>query len=38
MKSYPTADELFQLLDDNGIDYVISERIRGCHVPGVYIG
>jgi hypothetical protein len=29
MKPYPTADELFQLLDDNGIDYVISERIEG---------
>ena len=29
MKSYPTADELFQILDDNGIDYVISERMEG---------
>ena len=29
MKSWPTADELFQLLDDNGIDYVVSERHEG---------
>jgi hypothetical protein len=29
MKSWPTADELFQILDDNGIDYVISERMEG---------
>jgi hypothetical protein len=29
MKPYPTADELFQILDDNGIDYVISERHEG---------
>ena len=38
MKSWPTADELFQILDDNGIDYVISERMEGCHVPDVHIG
>ena len=29
MKSYPTEDQLFKLLDDNGIDYVISERFEG---------
>jgi hypothetical protein len=29
MKSWPTADELFQILDDNGIDYVVSERHEG---------
>ena len=29
MKSYPTEDQLLQLLDDNGIDYVISERFEG---------
>jgi hypothetical protein len=29
MKPHPTADELFQILDDNGIDYVVSERHEG---------
>jgi hypothetical protein len=29
MKSYPTEEALLQLLDDNDIHYVISERLKG---------
>ena len=29
MKSYPTEEALLQLLDDNDIHYVISERLEG---------
>ena len=34
MKSYPTGEALLQLLDDNDIDYVISERFEGV----IYLG